>query len=135
MLVLPQVVLLPAAAALARRVGWRRAAACLGSRQLLRETDVAHEIAWLVQTELLRLPYRQDRRESARDALAEEVFGDHSAYCVSALLLGGQDRGRVRAALVLVSSTHSIVRDGIRILSTGWHRHCLDRVNVNPGER
>ena len=76
MLVLPQVVLLPAAAALARRAGWRRAAEWLGSRQLLRETDVAREIAWLVHTELLRLPYRQGRRESARDALAEEVFGD-----------------------------------------------------------
>ena len=45
MLVLPQVVLLPAAAALARRLGWRRAADWLGSRQLLRETDVAREIA------------------------------------------------------------------------------------------
>ena len=76
MLVLPQVVVLLAAAALARRVGWRRAADWLGSRQLLRETDVAREIAWLVHTELLRLPNRQDRRESARDALAEEVFGE-----------------------------------------------------------
>ena len=38
MLVLPQVVLLPAGAALARWVGWRRAADWLGSRQLLRET-------------------------------------------------------------------------------------------------
>ena len=76
MLVLPQVVLLPAAAALARRAGWRRGADWLGSRQLLRETDVARENAWLVHTELLRLPYRQGRRESARDALAEEVFGD-----------------------------------------------------------
>ena len=51
------------------------AAEWLGSRQLLRETDVAREVAWLVHTELLRLRYRQDRRESARDALAEEVFG------------------------------------------------------------
>ena len=76
MLVLPQVVLLPAAAALARRAGWRRGADWLGCRQLLRETDVAREIAWLVYTELLRLPYRQGPRESARDALAEEVFGD-----------------------------------------------------------
>ncbi|MCY4467984.1 MAG: hypothetical protein OXC08_04630, partial [Thiotrichales bacterium] len=76
MLVLPQVVLLPAAAALTRRAGWRRAADWLGSRQLLRETDVAREIAWLVHTELLRLPYRQGRRESARDALAQEGFGD-----------------------------------------------------------
>ena len=76
MLVLPQVVVLPAAAALARRAGWSRAADWLGSRQLLRETDVAREVAWLVHTELLRLPYRQGRRESARDALAEEVFGD-----------------------------------------------------------
>ena len=75
-LVLPQVVLLPAGAALARRVGWRRTADWLGSRQLLRETDVAREIAWLVRTELLRLPYRQGQRASDRDALAEEVFRD-----------------------------------------------------------
>ena len=47
MLVLPQVALLPAGAALARRAGWRRGADWLGSRQLLRETDVAREIAWL----------------------------------------------------------------------------------------
>ena len=37
MLVLAQVVVLPAAAALARRAGWRRAAEWLGSRQFLRE--------------------------------------------------------------------------------------------------
>ena len=76
MLVLPQVVLAPAGAALARRVCWRGIADRLGSRQLLRETDIAREIAWLVRTELLRLPYRQGRRESTRDALAEEVFRD-----------------------------------------------------------
>ena len=76
MLVLPQVVVLPAGAALARWAGWRRGADRLGSLQLLRETDVAREIAWLVHTELLQLPYRQGLRESTRDALAEEVFSD-----------------------------------------------------------
>ena len=75
LLAVPQVLVL-LGAGLTRRAGWRRAADWLSRRHLLLETDVAREIDWLVHAELLRLPFRQGARTSARDALAEAVFGD-----------------------------------------------------------
>ncbi len=77
---LPQSVLLVGAAA-GRALGRKRprlaaAAARLGRLQLLLETDVGRELAWLIHTELLELPIRLGDRLSTRDALAEAVFAD-----------------------------------------------------------
>lgn len=69
----PQVAL-GAASALARKAGAARLAGRLG-REILLRTDVAREIAWLIHTDLLELPYRDGARHSARDALAECVLG------------------------------------------------------------
>jgi hypothetical protein len=77
---LPQSALLLGAAA-GRALGRKRprlaaAAARLGRLQLLLETDVGRELAWLIHTELLELPVRLGDRLSTRDALAEAVFAD-----------------------------------------------------------
>ena len=77
---LPQSALLVGAAA-GRALGRRRprlsaAATRLGRLQLLLETDVGRELAWLIQTELLELPARRGERVATRDALAEAIAAD-----------------------------------------------------------
>jgi len=77
---LPQSALLLGAAA-GRALGRKRpllaaAAARLGRLQLLLETDVGRELAWLIHTELLELPVQLGERRATRDALAEAVFAD-----------------------------------------------------------
>ncbi len=49
------------------------------------QTDVQKEINWLIYTELLELPYRQDDRVSTKDALLEEILRDPE---LNALLAG-----------------------------------------------
>lgn len=62
--------------AAARKLGAKRVAARLAGRTLLFETDLAREIAWLIQTELLELPCAQGGREAQRDALAEAILAE-----------------------------------------------------------
>jgi hypothetical protein len=38
------------------------------------ETDVQREVAWLIYTDLLELPYRQGERSSDKDALLEQIL-------------------------------------------------------------
>ena len=64
-----------------RRAGWDDCGDKLGKweQKLILKTDVARELEWLIRTELLQLPYREEHppyRESTRDALAEAVFTD-----------------------------------------------------------
>lgn len=40
------------------------------------QTDVQKEVTWLIYTELLELPYQQDSRVSAKDALLEAILED-----------------------------------------------------------
>ncbi len=72
-----------AAARLAERGGYGRAAAGLRRGRRAFVTDVAREIEWRLFTDLLELPYAQPGRGSQRDALAEEIARDPA---VSALL-------------------------------------------------
>jgi hypothetical protein len=72
-LAVPQLVTKLAAAG-AKAIGAERASAFLGSRKLMFDTAVGHEIEWLIITDLLELPFRQGKREARRDALAEEVL-------------------------------------------------------------
>jgi hypothetical protein len=64
-------------AKLAGKLGAKRAAEVL-RRPIIRETAVARELAWLIHTELLELPYRQKDRESTRDALAETILSEQA---------------------------------------------------------
>lgn len=68
----PQVAL-RAASALAATAGRPELARAL-RRDLLLPTAVAREIAWLIHTELLELPYRDGARVATRDALAEAIL-------------------------------------------------------------
>jgi hypothetical protein len=62
------------AAAAARALHARRISGYLASRQILLDTAVGREIEWLILTELLELPFRQEDRMSCRDALAETIL-------------------------------------------------------------
>ncbi len=73
-LAVPQVAMQLASKA-AGRMGAVRAERLLG-RSILLRTAVAREIAWLVHTELLELPFAQEGRESRRDALAEAILSE-----------------------------------------------------------
>ncbi len=58
----------------AQVAGASQAAAALRSRRVLLETAVGREIEWLIMTELLELPYKQEGRVSSKDALAETIL-------------------------------------------------------------
>lgn len=75
------------AAATSRAVGARSAAHWLESRSFFLDTDVGREIVWLVQTDLLELPFKQGDRISTRDALAEAMFADPRVDAVVADML------------------------------------------------
>lgn len=63
----------------ARRAGMEGLAGWLAGRRLLLETAIAHEIEWLVTTELLEIPCLRRDRVSYRDALAETILADERA--------------------------------------------------------
>jgi hypothetical protein len=75
LLMLPYLGMQTGGAAL-RRLGAREAARGLTGRKLFLDTDVGRELAWLLHTELLELPYDDGRRRSERDALAETILAD-----------------------------------------------------------
>ncbi len=67
---------LKGAAAASRLAGRSRTADWLESRRLFLTSDVAREVERRLFDELLWLPYTQDGRAVARDALAEEILAD-----------------------------------------------------------
>jgi hypothetical protein len=71
----PQVGLL-VASQLARKIGAPRLAARLGNTRLVVHTAVGQELAWRLHADLLELPYRDGKRESTKDALAETILSD-----------------------------------------------------------
>ncbi len=70
---LPQIGLKLGALA-ARGVGLPRAARALGTRNLFLQTAVARELHWRMMVDLLRQPYADGERVSARDGLAEAIL-------------------------------------------------------------
>ena len=89
----------------ARRAGNHRLAAWLAGCRLLVQTDVAHEVEWLIATELLEIPCRRRDRAAYRDAIAETILADsRAAERLGAQLnsLAGRDpefRDRVLSAI------------------------------------
>jgi hypothetical protein len=71
----PQVGLL-VASQVARKVGAPRIAARLGNTRLVVHTAVGRELAWRLHADLLELPYRDGKRETRKDALAETILSD-----------------------------------------------------------
>lgn len=103
----------------AGRVRAQRAASWLGSRDVFIETGVGRQVEWLVQTELLELPYTQNGRTSTRDALAGEILADariESAFAESLKAMSGQAarvefRARLETALAAYTSTRAAAAD------------------------
>ncbi len=109
-------------AATAAKLGARRTAALL-RRQILLPTAVTREIAWLVHTELLELPFRQKHRESTRDALAETILSDHAvqqAVHEAVLAIGrhGEDP-QFRARLGAAIAEYAVSRAAAAEITTG----------------
>jgi hypothetical protein len=67
---------LQVAAQVARKLGASRVADRLGNTRLLVNTAVGRELAWRLHRDLLELPYRDGRRITKRDALAETILSD-----------------------------------------------------------
>ncbi len=61
---------------LSEKIGLKRIAIILKRLPPGWETDVQKKINWLIYTELLELPYRQENCESKKDALLEEILRD-----------------------------------------------------------
>lgn len=59
-----------------RQAGRHQAAAWIESRRYYLKTDVARELEWRLFVDYLELPFAQGARQSARDALAEELLRD-----------------------------------------------------------
>ncbi|HEX4261039.1 MAG TPA: DUF6635 family protein [Acetobacteraceae bacterium] len=102
---LPQMALHLASVA-AGRAGAPRAARAL-DRRLLLGTAVSREVEWLVWTELLDVPFRQDGRLHEHDALAEAILAEAAAEpdvaaTLAAIVEAGGDaafRARLAAAV------------------------------------
>lgn len=81
-----------ALAGVLRKSGVRQPADWLARRRLFLKTDVAREIEWLLHTEFLELPFKQEGRSFERDALAEEIVADQMVERALALALGAVGR-------------------------------------------
>jgi len=77
------------------RAGIKRPAAWMDGRRLLFQTSVAREVEWLIQTELLELPYDQGDRTARDDALMAEILVDTR---VSGMVEAALSAGRQLAA-------------------------------------
>jgi hypothetical protein len=58
------------------QAGQKDVGAWLRSREIFMRTDVAREIEWRLQSQLLELPFRDGQRVYERDALAAEILAD-----------------------------------------------------------
>lgn len=89
------------ASRVAQRTGYQSLAEWLGSQHFMFETDLAHQIEWLVATELLETPCIQRDRASLRDTLAETVLADpRVAERLNATTGGGTEYQRRLAAVI-----------------------------------
>ena len=120
-LAVPQVVARLGALA-ASRLGAIGVARALG-RPLILETAVAREIVWLVNTELLELPFAQPGRVSTRDALAESILATPE---VDALMRGALaeigrrgDDPEFRARLAHAMGEYTVSRAAAAEITTG----------------
>ena len=98
----------------ARRLGAAQAAKAM-NRSILLETAVGRELAWLLHTELLELPFRQGDRVATRDGQAETILASPSveAALLEALAVIGRRgddpafRTRLNGALAEYASSRA----------------------------
>jgi hypothetical protein len=120
-LAVPQVAMHLGATA-AAKLGAKRAADAL-RRPIILQTAVARDIAWLVHTELLELPFRQKHRESTRDALAETILSEQSiqdAVYEAVLAIGRHgDNPQFRERLGAAMAEYAVSRAAAAEITTG----------------
>jgi uncharacterized protein DUF6635 len=73
-----------ASAMLCKKIGASKLAEKMNRIPAGMETDVQKEINWLIFTELIELPYRQESRKSTKDALLETILQDPNIATVIA---------------------------------------------------
>ncbi|MGH7071211.1 MAG: DUF6635 family protein, partial [Acetobacteraceae bacterium] len=99
------------------KLGGTKLARRIERRSLLLQTDVSRRIEWLMMTELLELPCRQQRREFRRDALAETMVADpRLAGLAEARLRAGRREAdafgaRLAAAITTYGTTRAAAAD------------------------
>ena len=111
-----------AAGAVAAKLGARRLAHKLESRNLLLRTRVSRQIEWLVFTDLLELPCVQKGRESHRDALAEAILAEPAVTDLAATMLAeigrrGEDPA-FRARLTETMTSYAATRAAAAEIAT-----------------
>ena len=102
----------------ARRAGMEGLAGWLAGRRLLLETTIAHEIEWLVTTELLEIPCLRRDRVSYRDALAEMILADQRAAALLVAPAGSDPEFRRRLVAAVESYLGS--RTATAEIATGF---------------
>ena len=72
------------------KLGAKRLGQALGKVPSGLKTEFQREVSWLIETELLELPYADGARTSTRDALLEAILNDAdlSARCAGYLAAG-----------------------------------------------
>ena len=132
-LAVPQIALHLAAAA-ARKLGAPRLAACL-HRSLILPTAVARQVEWLIQTDLLELPYAQPNRQSTTDALAQAILATpilqsalaHALPDIAAQSADPAFRARLAGAL----QTYGLSRAAAAEITTGLMNIGIGALTLN----
>jgi hypothetical protein len=129
----PQIILQLAGAA-ASRLGADRAAALL-ARPILLRTAVSREMAWLIHTELLELPFTDGFRESRQDALSAAILARpavQEAVAAALLVIGrhGEDPD-FRARLADAMHKYGATRGAAAEITTGLLNLGAGAVTVN----
>jgi hypothetical protein len=132
-LAVPQIAMHLGASA-AGALGATRAAAVL-RRPILLRTAVAQELAWLIHTELLEVPFAQGARESRVDALSAAILAQPAVQdAVGAALLEigrhGEDPA-FRARLAAALDTYGLSRSAAAEITTGLMNLGAGAVAVN----
>ncbi len=144
-LAVPSVVLKLAAAG-AKGAGAHRASAWLGSRKLMLDTAVGHEIQWRIITDLLELPCEMDGRRSETDALQEAILAmpeiQNALRLTLAELARHSDepgfRDKLEAAMLVYAGTRtaaSEITTSLLALSTGavmLHQATPGMISLGP---
>jgi hypothetical protein len=114
---------LKATAAAVGALGAKRTAVWLGTRDILLKTKVAERTEWLIVTELLELPFRQESCSVTRDALAETILADPrvEAFALEKLVAIGRraDDPEFRRRLAEAMGAYAGTRAAAADITTG----------------
>ncbi len=129
----PQIVL-HLTSATAGKLGATRLATRL-HRSLILPTAVTRQVEWLIQTELLELPYAQPNRESSKDALAAAILAtpDLQSALAAALpnLTAHSADPAFQARLAEALQTYGLSRAAAAEITTGLMNLSIGALTLN----